>query len=149
LEICLSNALKLVRGQQILNLLQAGINQLTVQIPFLGAWGFENVRFRFLCERETSGDRSPWYEVAVDMSTTNLGRLRVMLRWYRTTLYCHFIAEREPVAKLLQAELPGLKERFEAAHFSVGGITCSVAPWEDTPAYDTSWPFMRTVDVKG
>jgi len=149
LELSLSNALKLVRGQQVLHLLHAGINQLAVQIPFLAAWGFENVRLHFSCEREASGNRSLSYAVAVDMITTNLGRLRVMLRWYRTTLYCHFIAEREPVAKLVRAELPELKERLEAGHFAVGGITCSVAALEDTPAYDTSWPFVRTVDVKG
>ncbi len=149
LEFSLSNALKLVRGQQILNLLHAGINQLAVQIPFLGAWGFESIRLHFFHEQEASGNRSLSYAVAVDMSTTNLGRLRVVLRWHRATLYCHFMAEREAVAKFVRAELHGLKERLEASRFSVGGITCSLASWEDTPAYDTSWPFMTTVDVKG
>jgi hypothetical protein len=148
-EVCLSNALKLVRGQQILNIIHAGVNQMALQIPFLGAWGFENVRLHFFCERDASGNRSLSYAVTVDMNTTNLGRLRAVLRWHRKTLYCHFIAEREPVAELVRAELAGLKERLEAGNFSVGDITCSVAAWEETPPYDTSWPLMRTVDVKG
>ena len=149
LDRCLSNALGLVRGQQLQNLLHAGMNQLSVQVPFLGAWGLENVRLHFFCEREASSNRSLSYAVAVDISTTNLGRLRAMLRCHRTKLYCHFTVQHEPVAQLLRSQAPLLKERLEACRFSIGAITCSVVANEDSSAYDTSWPLMSTVDVQG
>jgi hypothetical protein len=150
LQLCLSNALKLVRGQQVENLICSELNQLSVQIPFLGAWGFENVRVHFFAERDASGSDSQSYAVAVQMRTSNLGRLRAVLRWHRRKLYCHFTVEREAVAELLRAESKRLKERLEAWRVTVGGITCSVGACEDTPASDVPWnlPFLRTVDVK-
>jgi len=151
IDLYVSNALKLVRGQQAQNLIESGLNQLLVHIPFLSEWGFEHVRLHFYCERNTlEGKRRRSYAVAVELSTSNLGRLRIVFRLLGDKVYCHFTAEREPVAELLRAESPRLIERLEALRFSVGRITCGVGPCEDTTASDAQWnlPFWRTVDVK-
>jgi hypothetical protein len=151
LALYVSNALKLVRGQQAQNLIESGLNQLLVHIPFLSEWGFEHVRLHFYCERDTpEGKRPRSYAVAVELSTSNLGRLRIVFRLLGDKVHCHFTAEREPVAELLRAESPRLRERLEALRFSVGRITCGVGACEDGPPSDAQWnpPFWRTVDVK-
>ena len=151
LELYVSNALKLVRGQQAQNLIESGLNQLLVHIPFLSEWGFEHVRIHFYCERETpEGKRPGAYAVAVEMTTSNLGRLRIVFRLLGDKVYCHFTAEREPVADLLRAESPRLRERLEALRFSVGRITCAVDACGEGPPSDAQWnpSFWRTVDVK-
>jgi len=151
LDLGVSNALELVRGQQAQNLIESGLNQLLVHVPFLSEWGFENVRLRFYCEKETpEGKRPRSYAVAIEMNTSNLGRLKIVFRLLGDKVYCHFTAEREPVAGLLRAESPKLKERLEALRFSVGRITCGVGTCEDAPSSDAQWnlPFWRTVDVR-
>jgi hypothetical protein len=151
LDLYVSNALKLVRGQQAQNLIESGLNQLLVHIPFLSEWGFEHVRLRFYCERETpEGKRPGMYAVVVEMTTSNLGRLKILFRLLGGRVYCHFTAEREPVAELLRAESPRLRKRLEALRFSIGRITCGVGACEDATPSDAQWnqPFWRTVDVK-
>ena len=151
LDLGVSNALKLVRGQQAQNLIESGLNQLLVHVPFLSEWGFENVRLHFYCEKEPPERKRPRsYAVAVELTTSNLGRLRIVFRLLGDKVYCHFTAEREPVAELLRAESPKLRERLEALRFSVSRITCGVGAWGDDPPLDTQWntPFWRTVDVK-
>ncbi len=151
LELYVSNALKLVRGQQAQNLIESGLNQLLVHIPFLSEWGFEHVRLHFYCERETpAGKRPRAYAVAVELTTSNLGRLRIVFQLLGDKVYCHFTTERETVADLLRAESPRLRERLEALRFSVGRITCGVGACEEAAPSDTQWhpSFWRTVDVK-
>jgi hypothetical protein len=151
LDLGVSNALKLVRGQQAQNLIESGLNQLLVHVPFLSEWGFENVRLHFYCERESPERKRPRsYAVAIEMNTSNLGRLKIVFRLLGEKIYCHFAAEREQVARLLRAESPKLKERLEALRFSVDRITCGVGACEDAPSSDDQWnlPFWRTVDVR-
>jgi hypothetical protein len=145
LELAVANALKLVRGQQAQNLILAEMNQLLFHVPFLRDWGFDRVRVRFLHEEEASKGKPPRPPaILVEMSATNLGPLRVVLRLYRGRLYCHFTAEREGAAKLIRAESSELREHLETLSLNVGGITCRVGKCD--PA--TTVPSLQTVDVK-
>jgi hypothetical protein len=145
LELYVTNALRFVRGQQVQNLLLAGMNQLLFHIPFLRDWGLENVRIRFFHDPETSKSKDPRpLAILVEVSTSNLGPLRAVLRLYRERIYCHFTAEREAVAKLIRAESPDLREHLETLRFTVGGITCGVGKCD----HPTNVPFLQTVDVK-
>jgi len=145
LELALANALKLVRGQQAQNLILAEMNQLLFHVPFLRDWGFDRVRIQLLHEEETAKGKSPRPPaVLVEMSATNLGPLRVVLRLYREKIYCHFTAEQEGAANLIRAESSELREHLETLSLNVGGITCRVGKCD--PA--TTVPSLQTVDVK-
>jgi len=145
LELAVANALRFVRGQQVQNLILAGMNQLLFQVPFLSDWGLENVWVRFFHEQETSKNKSPHsLAILVEMNTSNLGPLRVLLRVYREKIYCHFTADRESAAKLIRAQSSELREHLETLRFNVGGITCGVGKCD----VGTNAPLLQTVDVK-
>jgi hypothetical protein len=145
LEQAVANALRFVRGQQVQNLILAGMNQLLFHVPFLRDWGLENVWVRFFHEPETSKGKSPRpLAILVEMNTSNLGPLKVLLRVYREKIYCHFTADRESAATLIRAQSSELREHLEALRFSVGGITCGVG--KCSPG--TNVPLLQTVDVK-